>query len=104
MATTLQRLHAALAEADFPAEKSDLVRWAEHSETDADTLRELNAMPPVVYNSMGEVERSVFFDAGVSAQEEAARRRTHDKPLLAEEEKEIPSHPIVDELGENRGS
>lgn len=104
MATTAKRLHEALAEADFPAEKADLLDWAERAETDAETLRALNAIPPVVYASLAEVESSVFFDSGPPAREEAARRRTHDKPLLAEQEKDIPPHPIVDEIGENRGS
>ena len=64
MATTRERLHTALSEADFPAERAELVRYAERAE----------------------------------------RRRTHDKPGLSEQAKDVEAHPIVEELGENRGS
>lgn len=104
MATTVEKLRGALSEADFPAEKAELVRYAEQSEADADTLRALRAIPAEVYADLGEVERSVSLESPTPAREEAARRRTHDKPGVAEREKDIPQHPIVEEIGENRGS
>ncbi|NIJ13383.1 hypothetical protein FHU38_003727 [Saccharomonospora amisosensis] len=104
MATTVERLRTALSEADFPADKSQLLRQAEHAEADGATLKALRAIPPVVYSNLTEVKQSVSFDAGPDASEEAARRRLHDKPGLAQREKDVPGHPIADELGENRGS
>lgn len=102
--TTTERLRTALADADFPAQKADLVRCAQRSEADQDTVRALKAIPPVVYETLGEVEQSVSFDSGDRARDRAQQRRTHTKPGLAESEKDTPSHPIIDELGENRGS
>lgn len=104
MATTVERLRGALSEADFPAGKDQLVRCAEESRADGDTIKALNAIPPVTYENMGEVERSVSFDPGPESREEAQRRRRHDKPGLSQQEKDIPPHPIIEELGENRGS
>lgn len=104
MPTTVERLRTALSEADFPADKGELLGYAERSDADAATLRALNAIPPVVYSNLTEVEQSVSFDSGPDPSEEAARRRLHDKPGLAQQEKDVPGHPIANELGENRGS
>ncbi|MEU3270474.1 DUF2795 domain-containing protein [Saccharomonospora sp. NPDC006951] len=102
--TTAERVRGALSDADFPAEKADLVRCAENAEADANTVAALGAMPPVVYGNLTEVMQSVPLEQGDSAAEEAPRRREHDKPGLAQREKDISGHPIIDELGENRGS
>lgn len=89
MATTdVERLRTALSAADFPAQKADLVRAAEAAEADGETIRALNSIPPVEYANLDEVERSVPFEPGP----EDVRDR------------EAPPHPIVEELGENRGS
>ncbi|ASR39132.1 hypothetical protein BAY61_09650 [Prauserella marina] len=102
--TTAERVRAALSDADFPAEKPDLMRCAEKTGADRNTVAALGAMPPVLYENLTEVMRSVPLDQGDSAAEEAPRRREHDKPGLAQREKDISGHPIIDELGENRGS
>lgn len=105
MATTdAGRGRQALSEADFPSGKEDLVRRATRSGADQDTVRALNAIPPVSYANVGEVLQSVDLGSQRTSAEQAAQRRTHTHPGLAEEEKETPGHPIVDELGENRGS
>ncbi|WP_298178580.1 DUF2795 domain-containing protein [Saccharomonospora sp.] len=104
MATTVERLRAALSEADFPAEKNELVRYAERSGADNDTVRELNAIPAETYGNLTEVERAVSFESPETERERAQRRRGHDKPGLAEQSKDVAEHPIVSELGENRGS
>ena len=104
VATDADRVRQALSDADFPAGKADLVRWATEGHAEADTVRALNAIPPETYADMGEVLQSVNLDPQRSPADRAAQRRTHKHPGLAEQEKELPGHPIVDELGENRGS
>ncbi|PRX48636.1 uncharacterized protein DUF2795 [Prauserella shujinwangii] len=105
MATTdVERLRTALSDADFPAQKDDLVRDAEQAGADGDTIRALNSIPPVEYASLDEVEQSVPFDPGPPDAETGERRRRHAKPGLSQQEKDVPEHPIVEELGENRGS
>ncbi|MER7115781.1 DUF2795 domain-containing protein [Saccharomonospora azurea] len=104
MATTRERLHTALSEADFPADRAELVRCAERAGADSDTLRELKGIPAETYGGLGEVERAVSFATPEDDRERAERRRTHDKPGLSEQAKDVEAHPIVEELGENRGS
>lgn len=104
MPTTVKRLHAALSEADFPAEKDQLVQYAQRAGADNDTMHELNAIPAETYGSLAEVERAVSFGPPENERERAQRRRSHDKPGLAEQAKDVTEHPIVSELGENRGS
>jgi hypothetical protein len=104
MATDHARLRGALNAADFPAGKDDLVRYAEDANADSDTVRALRAIPPVSYSNLDEVLRSVTLDPDLDPADEAARRRTHTHPGLTRQEKDIEGNPIVDELGENRGS
>jgi len=104
VATDAGRVGQALSEADLPIGKEDLVRRATQSGADEDTVRALNAIPPVSYAKVGEVLQSVQLESPRSSAEQAAQRRSHTHPGLAEEEKEPPGDPIVDELGENRGS
>jgi hypothetical protein len=104
MATTVARLRAALSEADFPADREELVRCAERLDADAATLRELKGIPPETYANLAEVERAVSFASPEYDRERAERRRAHDKPGLSERAKDVEEHPIVEELGENRGS
>ena len=54
---------ASFSHADFPADKEDLVRCAERTAADDDTVRALRAMPPVSYASFDEVVRSVALDS-----------------------------------------
>jgi len=104
VATDAGRVGQALSEADFPIGKEDLVRRATQSGADEGTVRALNAIPPVSYANVGEVLQSVELESPRSSAEQAAQRRAHTYPGLAEEAKGGPGHPIVDELGENRGS
>jgi len=62
---------AALVDADFPAGKDELVRYAEASGADEPTIKALRAMPPVDYRNMDEVLRSADFD--VKAREQHAQ-------------------------------
>ncbi|MEY7970619.1 DUF2795 domain-containing protein [Saccharomonospora xinjiangensis] len=104
MPTTVKRLHEALSEADFPADRAALVRYAEQAGADAATLRELHGIPAETYGSLGEVERAVSFAVPQDPRERAARHRARGRPGLSEQGREVGKHPIVEELGENRDS
>lgn len=104
VATDADRVRQALSAADFPAGKTELVRYATEAHADDDTVRALNAIPPETYADLAEVLQSVNLEPPRSPADQAAQRRTHQHPGLAEQEKDIPVNPIVDELGENRGS
>jgi hypothetical protein len=74
---------------------------------DDETLGALQAIPPETYTNVNQVLASVAIadDPDIHDGDKAAARRTHTKPGLAESAKEIESRsPIVDEVGENRGS
>jgi hypothetical protein len=102
--TDVDRLRSVLSGADFPAERDDLVGCAQRAGADNDTVRALRAMPPVSYSNFAEVLQSVSLKSDRSPADQAAQRRTHTKPGLTELEKDVPSHPIGDEIGDNRGS
>jgi Protein of unknown function (DUF2795) len=105
--TTRERLRDCLSDVNFPAGKQDLLNAAD-SQGDDDTVRALRAIPAETYNNLDQVLASVsIVDEQDAARDagKAAARRTHTKPGLAESAKDIASEsPIVDELGENRGS
>jgi hypothetical protein len=104
VATDTGRLRSALCSADFPADKDDLVRYATQAGADQDTVRAIRAIPPVSYSNLTEVLRSVSLVPDRDPADQAAQRRTHTTRGLSELDKDIPGHPIVDELGDNRGS
>ena len=56
--TEVVAIRAALVDADYPADKDTLVRCAEKSCAEPETVRALRAMPPVDYGSIDEVLRS----------------------------------------------
>lgn len=89
---------------DFPAHKQQLVAHAEQNDAPQDVVRALRAMPPVQYGSIGEVLSSVTVRDDQSDAEKASQAHHHAHSGLAEHERETPVNPIVDELGENRGS
>ncbi|HEX2301725.1 MAG TPA: DUF2795 domain-containing protein [Pseudonocardiaceae bacterium] len=105
--TTPDQLREALTDADFPASKEELQQTAQRNEASEETIRALRAIPPVPYHSFTEVLRSVDLvdeDPEPPAQQ-AQRRRLHNHPGLAEQAKDVPAaNPIIDEMGENRGS
>lgn len=88
MSTTLtrDRLRTCLGDVAFPVSKDALVEAAERK-GDGEAVRALRAIPPADYANLTEVFGSVeFADDSVPAADKH------------------PQNPIVDELGENRGS
>lgn len=108
MSTDRDSLKEALSSVDFPASKDDLLTHVERSSTDENVLRALRAMPPAQYANVGEVIQSAPMDKGAeegqSSSDKAQEARHNSSSGLAEHQTEIPSNPIVEELGENRGS
>lgn len=108
MSTDRQSVKQALSSADFPAGKEALVEHAQRHSADESVLRALRAMPPVQYANVGEVLQSVTMDKGTtegqSDSDKAQEQRHNDNSGLAEHQTQTPSNPIVEELGENRGS
>ncbi|OBI96160.1 hypothetical protein A5625_07895 [Mycobacterium sp. 1465703.0] len=105
--TTPSQLRRCLSDVDFPANRQDLLSAAERNGCDGETIRALRAVPPETYANAAQVTASVTIadDRDVADSDTAAARRTHTQPGRAESAKEIPAqNPIVDELGENRGS
>jgi hypothetical protein len=105
--TDVDRLRSVLSDTDFPADKNELVDCARRAGADDDTVRALQAMPPVSYSNFAEVLRSVPLTSDQSDRspaDQAAQRRMHTKPGLTEQDKDLPGHSIADEVGDNRGS
>ncbi|GAA4866392.1 DUF2795 domain-containing protein [Saccharopolyspora cebuensis] len=100
--TDVRRLRTALSESDFPADKDTLVRDAQEAGADRDTMRALNSIPPVEYANLAEVEQSVPLGTGPSEAEAQEQHRQPGKSGMSERDEPIPSHPIAEELGENR--
>ncbi|WP_228822974.1 DUF2795 domain-containing protein [Nocardia blacklockiae] len=80
----------ALSDADFPADKDQLVRCADRAGAAENTVRALRAIPPVSYANVGEVLQSVDLDPENDPADRAAQRRTHTHPGLAQQEKDVP--------------
>lgn len=105
--TTTSQLRLCLSDVDFPASKQDLLDAAGRNGCDDQTVRALRGIPSETYANVAQVASSVTIadERDVQDGEKAAARRSHTKPGLAENAKDIGSQsPIVDELGENRGS
>lgn len=106
--TTKERLRRTLQNIDYPADKETLVDEATRTGADEDTIAALRSMPPVDYGGFNDVVASAPLDSqaeeGQTDAEKARERRHHTHDRLTEHEKEVPTNPIVDELGENRGS
>jgi hypothetical protein len=106
-ATTRSRLKQYLNDVDYPADKDALLEAANRNGCDEDTARALRAIPPETYANFTEVVSSVTLtdDDELSDAEKAEAHRVHTKANLSQSAKEIgPVNPIVEELGENRGS
>ncbi len=108
MSTDRETLKASLSAVDFPASKESLVEYAQNNGVDEATVRALRAMPPADYENMTEVVRSVPLDKGKeegqSSSDKAQQAGQHTQETLAEHQRRTPDNPIVEELGENRGS
>ncbi|GAA1200742.1 DUF2795 domain-containing protein [Prauserella alba] len=104
MSTDRESLKAALSSVDFPASKETLVSHVEADSGQTDVAQALRAMPPAEYDNIGEVIQSVSLEESRSDSDKAQQARHNNESSLAEHETEVPSNPIVEELGENRGS
>lgn len=104
--TTPSRLRHCLNDVDYPADKDALLEAAARNGCDDDTARALRAIPPETYANLSEVMASVTLgDDDLTEAEKAEAHRVHTKPGLAQSAKDVsPANPIVEELGENRGS
>lgn len=87
--TTRSELRKCLNDVDFPANKQDLLDAADRNGCADDTVRALRAIPPETYTNVAQVASSVTI----------ADDRDGDGAG-----KSAPHSPIVEELGENRGS
>jgi uncharacterized protein DUF2795 len=84
--TTRRQLRQCLNDVDFPANKQDLLDAADRNGCDDETRRALRAIPPETYNNAGQVAASVTIADDETANDLGTQS------------------PIVEELGENRGS
>lgn len=89
---------------DFPADKQQLVDQAEANGAPEEVVKAFRAMPPVDYANLDEVLSSVSISKDQTDAEKASQAHRHTHSGLAEHERETPVNPIVEELGENRGS
>lgn len=108
LSTDRQSVKQALSSADFPASKEALVEHVQRYSADESVVRAVEAIPPVEYANVGEVLASVTMDKGAtegqSDSDKAQEQRHNDNSGLAEHQTQTPTNPIVEELGENRGS
>ena len=106
-ATTRSRLRQYLNDVDYPADKDALLEAANRNGCDEDTGRALRAIPPETYANFTEVLSSVTLtdDDDLTDAQKAEAHRVHTKANVAQSAKDVgPVNPIVEELGENRGS
>ncbi len=108
MSTDAATVQASLSQLDFPASKEALVEYAENNGADEETVRALRALPLGDYGSINDVTTAVPKDAAVtdgqSSSDKAKQAKKKGHHDLAEHQVEVPENPIVEELGENRGS
>jgi len=77
MATDVNRLCQALSGVDYPADKATLVRAALRADADADTVRALEAIPPVSYDRETDVLSVVPLESTQAAADRAVQRKLH---------------------------
>lgn len=108
VATDRDSVRSSLEGIDFPAGKSKLVDFAAERGADEATVRALRSMAPETYENMTEVMRSVPLDKASEEGQTDAHKAEQDTgnaaDALAEHQRRTSDHPIVEELGENRGS
>ncbi|HET9255980.1 MAG TPA: DUF2795 domain-containing protein [Pseudonocardiaceae bacterium] len=75
-ASDVERLRRALADVDFPAEKTNVVRSADQTGADDDTVRALKSVPPVTYSRL--LSASDLHRSGVAPILFASSRQTPD--------------------------
>lgn len=108
MATDRDHVGAALEGVDYPATKDGLLSVAQSNGADEATVKALRAIQNESYANLTEVVGAVplAHDAehGQSDADKAQQSRQTTRAGVAEIMTETPGHPIVKELGENRGS
>lgn len=108
MTADKESVRAALAGMDFPGSKADIVAFIEHRHTAEDVRRAIRALPVGTYDNASQVAaatpRNKATEEDQSDSDKALQQRHNTDSGLAEHQTQRPRHPIVDELGENRGS
>jgi hypothetical protein len=93
-----------LGDVDYPAGKDRLVAAAQAGGAPQELVAALRTIPPVEYANRSEVAAAVPVAEGQSDSEKAKEDRAPNQSGLAEGAREVSTNPIVEELGENRGS
>ncbi|WP_240437576.1 DUF2795 domain-containing protein [Sciscionella marina] len=93
-----------MTDVDYPADKDELLARARLNEADTETVTALRTVQPVSYANFADVAGAVPMTEGQSDADKAEQDRQRTQDGLAESHTETPDHPIVEELGENRGS
>lgn len=108
MRSLTDKVANALLEADYPADKETLLRFARAKEADDDVVRALTGLPPVEYGSRDEVLRSIDADpgdlAGQTVGEKARQSRDQAESRIPEHLRDNEPTPIEDEVGYNARS
>jgi hypothetical protein len=81
---------SALVDADFPAGKDELIRYAEEAGAGDGVLRALRSLPPAFeYANRDEVLRSIdtMEASGTTPSQHAAQARAGDRPGVAQHER-----------------
>jgi hypothetical protein len=102
--TDPHQLREWLGDVDYPAGKEHLVAAAQAGGAPQEVVAALRTIPPVEYANRSEVLASVPVAEGQSDSEKAKEDRAPNQSGLAEGAREVSTNPIVEELGENRGS
>lgn len=77
MATDVNRLCQALSGVDYPADNATLVRVALRAGADADTIRALEAIPPVSYDRETDVLSVVQLESTQAEADRAVQRKLY---------------------------
>ncbi|MDQ3957003.1 MAG: DUF2795 domain-containing protein [Actinomycetota bacterium] len=92
--TVIDKVQAALAELDYPADKDEILAVAESNRADEEVMRSLRGLPPVEYRSRAELLRSIDADPaeleGRLPGEKGPQRREHTHSGMAEHMKDVP--------------
>jgi hypothetical protein len=82
---------------DRPADRDQLLGHAARNGADENTLRALRSVPPETCVNFQGALQSVPLDRDEDPAEQAARRRTHPRPGLAEQAEDVPPNPLQDQ-------
>lgn len=107
MSTDRETLKKSLSAVDYPVSKEEIVDYAENNGFDEGSIRALRALPRGNYENVTEVFRSVPLEKGTEEHQsdsDKAQQARRPQSGVAEHQRQTPVNPIVEELGENRGS